>query len=251
MERRGYLKPVFISSLRLLWKLFSSLNSASCNSNLYFHFSSYYLLPYLSIPFFFYSCLLHFVSIFFLSTLSLFFIFTCCIFFILPHASIISLLSSFFLHLINFLLLLLFSLYSFIAVCLASIFGSSVYVFLSQYEPSSISDSVWNSVIKDRGRFFGVPQLRYYVIGFPPFKGPSDSIDTAESGITRKGFPSRGLADAAARLERSIAGTKHKRMVLVKESLRRRARRTQPQIKRGLIRRLTVEYALTEFVDSG
>lgn len=188
---------------------------------------------------------------FFLSTLSLFFIFTCCIFFILPHASIVSLLSSFFLHLINFLLLLLFSLYSFIAVCLASIFASSVYVFLSQYEPSSISDSVWNSVIKDRGRFFGVPQLRYYVIGFPPFKGPSDSIDTAESRITRKGFPSRGLADAVARLERSIAGTKHKRMVLVKESLRRRARRTQPQIKRGLIRRLTVEYALTEFVDSG
>lgn len=163
-------------------------------------FSFFFLLPYLSIPIFSF-CLRHLVSIFFCSSLFLSSLVHLlhCIFFILLHTSIASFLSSFFLHLINFLLLLLFSLFSFIAVCLAPIFASSVYVLSSQYGPSSISDSVWNSVIKDRGRFFGVPQPRYYVIGFPPFKGPSDSIDTAESRITRKGFPSVGRCCCASR----------------------------------------------------
>lgn len=63
-----------------------------------------------------------------------------------------------------------------------------------------------HSVIKDRDRFLCAPQPRYYVIGFSPFKGPSDSIDTAESGITRKGFPSAGRCCASRRTYRGHKG---------------------------------------------
>lgn len=69
-----------------------------------------------------------------------------------------------------------------------------------------------------------VPQPRYYVIGFPPFKGPSDSIDTGRiEDNSKRGFRASADAAATARLEGPIAATKDKRMVLVKESSRESA----------------------------
>lgn len=186
-----------------LWKLFSLFSTLLVITPLpIFIFLSaiYFLYSIFLFPFFIFS--LPFSScfyFFFLPILPLFLLSSLVASHFLHSSFIASFLSSFFLHLINFLLLILFSFFLLSPSTLLRYPPLRSTVLSPQYGPSSISDSVWNSVIKDRGRFFGAPQPRYYVIGFPPFKGPSDSIDTAESRITRKGFPSVGRCCCASR----------------------------------------------------
>lgn len=72
----GIFEACFISSLRSLWKLFSSLtflNSACCNSNLYFHFFPYYLLPFYS---YFFIPVFSILFLFFFFLLFLYFLFS-------------------------------------------------------------------------------------------------------------------------------------------------------------------------------